>query len=321
MKNTKKNFLSSKALDYFLQLTETMNYTRTAQILGISQPALTQQIKKLEHNVGAPLFYNVGKKIHLSDAGYTLLDATHQIYETVSKATDQIQRSSEVNQGTIDIGILSSIETNVFTDFAIRYFQKHHEVDLSFHVLTRKEMWEKLENNEIDLGIMYLPDTSIRNWKPYNSKKIIEDELIFLNTDERLKKKKKVTLKETLNQGWVTYPENYYLNHVIREHFRKAALDTPKGVTHFTQASQIYSFAKQLGIAATLPASFVEANNTGKDKMNTALFDPKIEFELSFVYRKGKELIPRIDSFLTDFDKYLDEKNYVTRLTELVQKN
>ena len=91
--------MPSRSLDYFLQLTETMNYTQAAQILGISQPALTQQIKKLEKSIGAPLFYSVGKKLHLSDAGYTMLDAIHQIYETVSQATDQIQRSTENNQG------------------------------------------------------------------------------------------------------------------------------------------------------------------------------------------------------------------------------
>ena len=48
MKKTKQeNIFSSKTLSYFLQLAETMNYTQAAQILGITQPALTQQIKKL----------------------------------------------------------------------------------------------------------------------------------------------------------------------------------------------------------------------------------------------------------------------------------
>ncbi len=81
MKTQQENIFSSKTLTYFLQLAETMSYTQAAQILGITQPALTQQIKKLERTVGAPLFYSVGKKLHLSDAGYTMLDATHQIYE------------------------------------------------------------------------------------------------------------------------------------------------------------------------------------------------------------------------------------------------
>lgn len=46
MKTRQENIFSSKTLTYFLQLAETMNYTQAAQLLGITQPALTQQIKK-----------------------------------------------------------------------------------------------------------------------------------------------------------------------------------------------------------------------------------------------------------------------------------
>ncbi len=56
MKTKQENIFSSKTLSYFLQLAETMNYTQAAQLLGITQPALTQQIKKLERTVGRPCF-------------------------------------------------------------------------------------------------------------------------------------------------------------------------------------------------------------------------------------------------------------------------
>lgn len=55
--------LSAKSLRYFLQLIETMNYTQAAQILGITQPALTQQVKKLERAIGAPLFGQMGEEV------------------------------------------------------------------------------------------------------------------------------------------------------------------------------------------------------------------------------------------------------------------
>lgn len=163
MKTKQENIFSSKTLSYFLQLAETMSYTQAAQILGITQPALTQQIKKLERTVGAPLFYSVGKKLHLSDAGYTMLDATHQIYETLNQATDEIQMSTSATQGEINIGILASIEDSVISQFATAYYREHNGIKLTTHMLTRKEIWERLENNTIDLAVMYLPDESIKN--------------------------------------------------------------------------------------------------------------------------------------------------------------
>ena len=147
MKTKQENIFSSKTLSYFLQLAETMSYTQAAQILGITQPALTQQIKKLERTVGAPLFYSVGKKLHLSDAGYTMLDATHRIYETLNQATDEIQMSTSATQGEINIGILASIEDSVISQFATAYYREHNGIKLTTHMLTRKEIWERLENN------------------------------------------------------------------------------------------------------------------------------------------------------------------------------
>ena len=320
MKTKQENIFSSKTLTYFLQLAETMSYTQAAQILGITQPALTQQIKKLERTVGAPLFYSIGKKLHLSDAGYTMLDATHQIYETLNRATDEIQQSTSASHGEINIGLLASIEVDVFTDFAIKYFQENNDIKLTIHSLTRKEIWERLENNTIDLAVMYLPDESIKNWKPYESKRILTEDLLFLHNEEKLAKRRRVKMKETLNNKWVTYPPQYYLNDLIRESYKNAMVDSPVSVGYFTKPDQILNFAKETGVYTALPSSFVTAHNTNTDGLMTALFEPEVKFDMSFVFRKGKDQIPRIESFLHAFERYLSQKDYVSRLTEISEK-
>ena len=66
MKTNTDAVLSAKSLRYFLQLIDNMSYTQAAQILGITQPALTQQIKKLERAVGTMLlivFSNIQNQI------------------------------------------------------------------------------------------------------------------------------------------------------------------------------------------------------------------------------------------------------------------
>ncbi|MCP0887690.1 LysR family transcriptional regulator [Ligilactobacillus sp. WILCCON 0076] len=313
MKTKQENIFSSKTLSYFLQLAETMSYTQAAQILGITQPALTQQIKKLERTVGAPLFYSIGKKLHLSDAGYTMLDATHQIYETLNRATDEIQQTTSATQGEINIGLLASIEEKVFTDFAIEYFKENNGIKLTVHSLTRKEIWERLENNTVDLAVMYLPDESIKNWKPYESKRILTEDLLFLHNDEKLSKRRRIKMRETLNNKWVTYPPQYYLNDIIREYYRNSMVDKPVSVAHFTKPDQLFKFAKTANVYTALPSSYVMAHNDG-EQMKTALFEPEVKFDMSFVFRKGKDQIPRIESFLQAFDDYLNHKDYVSRL-------
>lgn len=198
MKTKQERIFSSKTLTYFLQLAETMNYTQSAQLLGITQPALTQQIKKLERTVGAPLFYSVGKKLHLSDAGRTMLKATHEIYEILNQTTDEIQQSTSATVGKINIGLLSSIEDSAFNTFIAHYYDLNPEVEITLRMMTRHEIWEALENNQIDLAIMNLPDETIKNWKPYASKKILDEQLLFLHHDNSLANRKRLHFKDTL---------------------------------------------------------------------------------------------------------------------------
>lgn len=317
MRNTHDSFLPSKSLDYFLQLTDTMNYTKAAQILGITQPALTQQIKKLEERVGAPLFYSVGKRIYLSDAGYTLLEAIHKIYGIVDQTTDQIQRSAQVSHGQIEIGILSSIEPDVFTEFGISHYKAYPDVEISFHILTRSELWKRLEENRIDIGIIYFPDSTHKKMNSYVKKTIVHDELVYLGHYDS--PKTCVTLQDVANQSYVSYPQNYYLSNIITQQFQRAMLDSPKSVAHFTQSRSLYRFAQLTNLSTILPRSCVCAYSHGKSKMQSMSFNPRLEFELSFVYRKGKERIPRILSLLEEFDEFLKQKDYVSRLTELNQ--
>lgn len=315
MKTKQDSIFSSKTLSYFLQLAENMNYTQAAQLLGITQPALTQQIKKLERAVGAPLFYSVGKKLHLSDAGRTMLAATHDIYDTLNQATDEIQQASNANSGTIKIGLLASVEDSAFTGFISDYYLKNQDVEVVFLNMTRHEIWEHLENNQIDLAVMYLPDDTIKNWKPYESRKIVDEQLLFLHHSDKLANRKRVHFRDTVAQPWVTYPENYFLSHFLKEAYKNQLVDYPEVVAQFTTPYQITQFLNRTGVNTALPNSFYQAHQE-QIHAHAVAFEPAVSFELAFVFRKGKDQIPRISQFLAAFDTYLSEEDYLSRVAD-----
>lgn len=318
-KTQQENIFASKSLSYFLQLTQTMNYTQAAQILGITQPALTQQIKKLERIVGAPLFYSVGKRLRLSEAGYTMLQTTNQVYSLLNKAADEIQQTTSENHGEIHLGILSSIESQVFEYFIVDYYRDNPDIQVSVHMLTRREIWAALESNKIDLAIMYLPDGSIKNWKPYDSKIIVTEDLLLIHNNEKLASKNKVKLSRLDDRKWVTYPVGFYLNDVITDAYKRELVASPDVAARFTQPGQIYRFLKETDTYTALPKSYI-MSRYDRDEIMTANFEPKIKFDLSFVYRTEKQDIPRIDKFLTEFNNYLGDRDYFERLDDIVAK-
>lgn len=74
-------------------------------------------------------------------------------------------------------------------------------------------------------------------------------------------------------------------------------------------------FINRTGVNTALPNSFYQAH---QDQIHAyaATFEPGINFELSFVYRKGKDDIPRIGQFLESFDKYFQDSDYLSRVKE-----
>ncbi|MFD1466257.1 LysR substrate-binding domain-containing protein [Lapidilactobacillus mulanensis] len=315
MKTRQENLFASKTLTYFLQLAETMNYTQAAQILGITQPALTQQIKKLERTVGAPVFFSIGKKLYLSDAGRTMLTTTQNIFGMVNEALDQVQQSTGPSNGPINIGFLSSMEDGAFEDFFIYFTEKYPDIKIRFTLLTRREIWDQLESNQIDLAVMYVPDESIKNWRSYETKKILTDHLVYLHHDEKLAERKKVKLQATNKSDWVTYPPDHFIAQLLGEVYKNKMVDEPTVKSQFTSPYQIVKFAEARGLSTALPYSFWLAHQD-QIKMYHADFDPIVSFDMSFVYRHDKSKIPRIERFFQEWDDFFKEKDYLTVISD-----
>lgn len=305
---------STKMLQYFLQLAQTMNYTKTATQLGITQSALTQQIKKLERQMGATLFYLEGKKLYLTDAGYTFKTAVQTMFATLNSAYDKIQTATQPDAGEIRLGLLSSIEGLVLTDFIAKYHEQHPHINFSLQMMTRSELWKALENNTIDIAVMYLPDANIKNWQPYTKQPLTQETLMCVDFSGTVKLDAPVALKNVPEDNWVMYPASYYLNDLLLEKFKNDLVGFPHAIAHLATPEQILMCTKAVAGTTALPTSFVNARHLQHQAVH---FNPPISFELACVYRHEKANIPRMTTCLQAFSQYLSQKNYAQRLTEL----
>lgn len=289
---------SAKMLRYFLQLAATLNYTQTANKLGITQSALTQQIKRLERQVGMPLFYAEGKKVHLTDAGYTLQKAAQKVFATLDRAVDQIETATQPNSGVIRIGMLSSIEGMMLTDFIAQYRKLHPQVIFSLQTLSRNEIWKQLEANAIDLAIMYLPDDTIKNWHPYDRQILRKEELACVLPAD-LAPTEPMKLADLPNERWALYPNGHYLNTLLRERCKYDFVNFFDGITYLATPDQLLHFTQAADAIAALPASYLARRKLTANQV-VRKFTPAINFELACVFRKEKTNIPRIANALEE---------------------
>ncbi len=110
-------------------------YTRAAEALYMTQPAVSMQIRQLEEQAGMPLFDQIGKKIHLTDAGRALYRHAQAILGKVTEAQQELEEMRGVRRGQLDITIAST--ANYFAPKLIAAFcQRHlaHGFDLFGHM-------------------------------------------------------------------------------------------------------------------------------------------------------------------------------------------
>jgi LysR family transcriptional regulator, low CO2-responsive transcriptional regulator len=140
----------------FATVARHLSFTRAARELHLTQPAVSQQIKLLEAEVGLPLFEQIGRKVQLAPAGAELLRYANQAIDLLREAGEALAAMRGLKRGVLKLGAVST--TKYFVPSLLSAFTPAYpEVTIKFSVGNREEVIKLLAANEIDLVIMGRP--------------------------------------------------------------------------------------------------------------------------------------------------------------------
>ena len=125
--------MNIKQLEYFVDLSQTLNFTKTAQNFYISQTAITKQIQCLEKDLGIPLFIRSKKSVELTNEGNLYLPYARKILDNVALSYQIIEEYQKGNQGSIFIGFIKSLDDERQLDAIITF--EYPEVKDYSHLL------------------------------------------------------------------------------------------------------------------------------------------------------------------------------------------
>ncbi|SEK86678.1 LysR family transcriptional regulator [Ectothiorhodospira marina] len=148
-----------RQLKAFEAVARHLSYTRASEELHLTQPAVSMQIKQLEEHVGLPLFEQIGKRIHLTDAGRELYHYSCAIAAQLAEVEMVLDEMKGLRRGHLTIAAAST--ANYFVPRLIAAFCKRHQgVSVTLEVTNREELLNLLAINAMDLAIMGQPPTS-----------------------------------------------------------------------------------------------------------------------------------------------------------------
>lgn len=143
---------------YFVTTAEELHVARAAERLGIAQPALSQQIKVLETQIGTRLFLRAKRRIELTEAGRAFLEEARSVLNHAERAVKQARDIGRGEAGRIDIGIVGSAMLDQPFPRLLGTFRKEHPaLQLSVHELPILQQIDALPKHGLDIAIVRSP--------------------------------------------------------------------------------------------------------------------------------------------------------------------
>src|ERR1051325_11062444 len=197
-------------LTYFESVSRHLHFTRAAQELNVAQPSVSQQIRKLEHELGAPLFNRMKRHVTLTEAGKTFLPHARAVLQRLEEARLEVQELSGMRKGTLAVGAPPSVGTHQIGRALARFSKRHPGIALTFREAGSRTLVSLLEEGELDLAVVIQP---IRH-PVLDTQPLIEEELLLAvprqhplaTTDEHLR----VRLAQLRQESFVLLREGAY---------------------------------------------------------------------------------------------------------------
>ena len=149
------------------------SFTKAAEELYITQPTVSTQVKQLTKAVGLPLFEQIGKRLHLTEAGGALLATCQEIFERLDNFEMTIADLKGTRQGRLKLGVITTAK--YFIPRLLGSFcQQYPGIDIALEVTNHQKLEERMLNNEDDLYIVSQPTEDIDLcWEPFAENPIV----------------------------------------------------------------------------------------------------------------------------------------------------
>lgn len=149
-----------RQLSLFESVARNLSFTRAAEELHLSQPAVSMQIRQLEESVGLPLFEKLGKQLSLTEAGHEVYHYSQGINRYLNEMEEVLESLKGINRGHLHVAVASTV--NYFAPRLLAAFhQAYPGIELELDVANRERLIQLLVANSVDVVLMGQPPESV----------------------------------------------------------------------------------------------------------------------------------------------------------------
>ena len=285
--------MNLRQLQYFTAVADTRNFGRAAKRCFVSQPSLSQQIMKLERELGHPLFERLGRRILLTPAGEALLpkarDLLASFHEIETEFPDVLAAATE----RLAVGAIPTMAPYVLPTSLQSFRQENPEARISIHEALTDDLVQKIVEGEVDVGVLSLPiDNEL-----IETRHLFDERLLAcMHADSPLAKRRSVTLESLSNEPAIVLHTMHCLGEQVSSFCQQVRLQQ-NTVCYSTQLTTIQSMIAQ-GLGYSLLPEMCAVQDDSPDRVYRPIKDSNPSRPIAAAWRKGRPLSALAEAFI-----------------------
>jgi LysR family transcriptional regulator, low CO2-responsive transcriptional regulator len=269
------------------------SFTRAAEELNLTQPTISQQIKRLTATIGMPLFEQLGKQVHLTAAGKEVLSASSTISERFAQLEIVIDELKGLKQGRIHL--VASTTAKYFVPRLLGTFhRKHPDIELNLKITNQEGVLARLANNQDDLYFTGRPPKDL----DIQLRPILENPLVVVaSSNHPLAKEKHIPLKQLTLEPFIFREAGSGTRLVIEQFLADNRVSVKKIVELSSNEAIKQAIAGELGISVLSQHALALEDRDGLLTILDVEGFP-IQRHWYVIYPSGKQLSVAAQTFL-----------------------
>ncbi|KAF1305041.1 LysR family transcriptional regulator [Enterococcus sp. JM9B] len=287
-----------RLLKYFWTIAEEGTISQAAEVLHITQPTLSRQLKELEDELGTALFVREKRKMVLTEAGRFLKSRSEEIIHLTDQTTKEFEdRKKELFSGRFTIGCVEADNSDTLAMMLEEFISDFPQVHFHIHSGTSDDITDRLEKGLLDLAILLEPIATENYYTvPLPRKEkwgLLTSAESFLAQKETLKKEDVYGIPLLISQR----PE---VQNMLSD-WLETEIDKLTIVGTYNLIFNVFSLVdNRVGSAITIEGS---VSNRKMDTLKFIPLEPTIETNCVLVWKKNRVLSPPVNELISRFKK------------------
>ena len=292
--------MTLQQLQYFLAAVEHGSFSAAAESLHLAQPSLSEQIRRLEAELGSPLFARGGRGLELTEAGRRLRPHAERVLASATEAAESVREVSRMVGGTLSFGTFGNAPYELLSDLVQDFRSKYPGVRLRLMGLNSSAVADAVRDGVLEAGLIVLPIDD----RGLDVKPAVRDEIVFISRDPA-RLREPMTIEHICDKPLILSDARFGWS----DPTRRQILDRGQqaGITIEPDIEVEYvEAALELaarGLGDTIAARAIAGTRAFARRLGSVPFDPPLFDTFAFIHRRNAHLSPATRAFMRMAEK------------------